>query len=665
MAIQNLVSGGYRGKLGDTIGQAWKNKRVIKSYAVPSNPRTEKQQANRARFAQAVKLSQLALSINKGVPMWKSSEKTDYNMRMSQAKKNIDEGLVGWQATPLYPSGTTPTATLLNIFIRKEGVDRYILSSETVTALTIPRDFCFVIQVKEISTGDTTDLYFSVIVDPLSADFATIIIPAEYELLEESQIIGITTDDINHNGTFASIPPQMLQKVQKITVDDCVFSWTEQGKLLVTSQKMAQVQDPLSIQLIANFADLYTGESSTDSYYANYAGSSTIIGNYDIAQEDLLPANTAIQLIAYKEGEIFEDVEFIINPVTIPNKSVALDYPNIYVKATATEVQTASFEQVTEFTRNIQFTNITSDQNFKTLDWIDIPFTDMSKTYNPVVLSNGKITVNVSSSVQFYSLLKETADIYIMATVDGADITMKFESVVNPYPNNFIKVPVTAIQQTTAGFRVDLAGYIASPSLDYPVGFRGANFINYCGQTVDLSYFDEVYPLLNARNETSFGVPLLYTKEPTTMIFDYNQGTAEERRYYIMENISIPVQTTTMTALCSLVDDYQTCYYVTVEEGGGLDHLLLKFSENTMLPINGRAYGDLTYTSDVQSTPKTVTLDSGWTTEVLAYETSIDTSETLRGDEYSITGNMSLTLEFSEGGITKRVEGGRFDLGSL
>ena len=51
MAIQNFLSGGYYGKLGETVGQRWKNKRTIRSYVIPRNPRTEKQQAKRVRFS--------------------------------------------------------------------------------------------------------------------------------------------------------------------------------------------------------------------------------------------------------------------------------------------------------------------------------------------------------------------------------------------------------------------------------------------------------------------------------------------------------------------------------------------------------------------------------------------------------------------------------------
>ena len=61
MAVQNFLSGGYYGKLGETVGQRWKNKRTIRTYVIPRNPRTEKQQANRGLFANAVTFAQIGL----------------------------------------------------------------------------------------------------------------------------------------------------------------------------------------------------------------------------------------------------------------------------------------------------------------------------------------------------------------------------------------------------------------------------------------------------------------------------------------------------------------------------------------------------------------------------------------------------------------------------
>ncbi len=73
MAKQNFLAGGYIGKLGDTIGQRWKDKKIIRSYVKPRNPNTPAQQTARQQFALANKLAQQAMVINGHQGIWDTS----------------------------------------------------------------------------------------------------------------------------------------------------------------------------------------------------------------------------------------------------------------------------------------------------------------------------------------------------------------------------------------------------------------------------------------------------------------------------------------------------------------------------------------------------------------------------------------------------------------
>lgn len=121
MAIQNFLSGGYYGKLGQTIGQRWKNKRTVKSYAVPTNPRTEKQQANRGRFANGVKLAQLAQAATYRSLLFSSESNTEWALRMSVAKNATDSGVTGLDAVPLCPTGFVPKYLITNAILQNPG----------------------------------------------------------------------------------------------------------------------------------------------------------------------------------------------------------------------------------------------------------------------------------------------------------------------------------------------------------------------------------------------------------------------------------------------------------------------------------------------------------------------------------------------------------------
>jgi len=51
MGIINFLKGTYDGRVGATVGAKWKNKGIIRTYAIPANPNTPAQQTTRTGFA--------------------------------------------------------------------------------------------------------------------------------------------------------------------------------------------------------------------------------------------------------------------------------------------------------------------------------------------------------------------------------------------------------------------------------------------------------------------------------------------------------------------------------------------------------------------------------------------------------------------------------------
>lgn len=126
MAIQNFLSGGYYGKLGATVGQRWKNKRTIRTYVVPFNPRTEKQQANRGNFANAVEYAQMGLQMNYYATCFESESFTRWNYRMRTARDLKTSGLSGLDLIPLYPLAFTPPLLINEITKSATPTPRHI-----------------------------------------------------------------------------------------------------------------------------------------------------------------------------------------------------------------------------------------------------------------------------------------------------------------------------------------------------------------------------------------------------------------------------------------------------------------------------------------------------------------------------------------------------------
>ena len=115
MAIQNFLSGGYYGKLGATVGQRWKNKRTIRTYVKPANPRTEVQQANRNKFANAVTFAQMGMQMNYYATVFDDPNFTHWNYRMKVARELRNQGLSNLDLIPLYPNSFVPPTLIQSV----------------------------------------------------------------------------------------------------------------------------------------------------------------------------------------------------------------------------------------------------------------------------------------------------------------------------------------------------------------------------------------------------------------------------------------------------------------------------------------------------------------------------------------------------------------------
>lgn len=134
MAIQNFLSGGYYGKLGATVGQRWKNKRTVRAYVVPRNPRTPKQQANRGQFGNAVTFAQAGLQMNYYATCFENESFTRWNYRMKTARFLERESFEYLDLIPLYPPNFTPPQLITSIkILGTEGANKIIFSCPGLT----------------------------------------------------------------------------------------------------------------------------------------------------------------------------------------------------------------------------------------------------------------------------------------------------------------------------------------------------------------------------------------------------------------------------------------------------------------------------------------------------------------------------------------------------
>jgi hypothetical protein len=160
MAIQDFLSGGFYGKIGDVVGQRWHNKRYIRAYVKPSNPNTPAQQRNRSLFAKANKLAQMAFNINKGDKAWNTAEKGEYSQRVGTAINRLKAGMSDTDALPLFPDGYIPDHTLTDpLFFDNPAFTWYLVISKDPFDC-IGRKFGVVIYCFNVLTDKWEDVEF-------------------------------------------------------------------------------------------------------------------------------------------------------------------------------------------------------------------------------------------------------------------------------------------------------------------------------------------------------------------------------------------------------------------------------------------------------------------------------------------------------------------------
>lgn len=197
MAKQNFISGGYYGKLGNTVGQRWKNKRTIRTYVIPRNPRTEVQQANRARFANLVPFAQLGMSANKGVSAFIKENVTEWQARMSACSYFYSLGYQELDLIPLYPQEYTVPYIISTAKRTHKAKDAYQYLEVVGTLPTNIRNVSVLAKYVK-GAGKPSEVYLFEGVFEQQADYnLKVLLPSELELTEDTKIRIVSRDDVN------------------------------------------------------------------------------------------------------------------------------------------------------------------------------------------------------------------------------------------------------------------------------------------------------------------------------------------------------------------------------------------------------------------------------------------------------------------------------------
>lgn len=343
MATQNFVAGGFYGKLGAMVGQRWRNKRIVRAYAVPANPRTPEQQGNRARFAQATAAAQEAMIFNKNAPCWNYEGKTEWMARVGEAKTRIDNGITGWLAVPLYPSGTTPEMTITDIQSATGTSGGILLQSATLATLASPRKFTLQVKMLEQSSGELVNVYLEGATEAGSADLVEITPDSGYSLTEDSTVVGITFDDADNDNKIIYIAPQKIGLPQNITITDAALSYADSTHVLVSSEQARGLGYVYGISVAITLTDGTTGNAKSITATTNNVLGNATLATVEIAATDVLFSNAQAAFTVTSTPSGAPDLAINAATASLGQKEIAVTLASPAASLTAAARKSGSF----------------------------------------------------------------------------------------------------------------------------------------------------------------------------------------------------------------------------------------------------------------------------------------------------------------------------------
>lgn len=272
MAIQNFLSGGYYGKLGETVGQRWKNKRTIRTYVIPNNPRTERQQANRGLFANAVAYAQMGLQMNYYATCFESEEFTHWNYRMRVARQLREKGLTGLDLIPLYPLSFTPQTLITELEIKEIKDNKHVTILCPALQGEVSRVFSIMFDIFDENGQELGLKLYLGIYSPMEKGILKIDVDDAKEINDYLKVRIVSNDDVNSTTDLIASPTIGIKQKQ-IEVKDfdtsvLSFSKDQTGITVIFGEKWREdvITNTISgsVSYISNGAkisDIFSGDA--------------------------------------------------------------------------------------------------------------------------------------------------------------------------------------------------------------------------------------------------------------------------------------------------------------------------------------------------------------------------------------------------------------------
>ena len=295
MAKQNFIGGGYYGKLGDTVGQRWKNKRTIRSYVIPRNPRTDVQQANRARFKNLVPFAQLGMSANKGATVFIKENMTEWQARMSACSYFNSLGYNELDLVPLYPADYVAPYVISIVKRTNKEKDSFQYFDVVGTLPSGTRNVTVLAKYVQGAEKPSEVFLFEGVFEQNEDYNLKVSVPAGLELTEDTKIRIISRDDVDSATDMIASAMVNVSKpdISYIDFDTSVVAITHEGATysILTNQNFMEgtvVATGITIKSVVR--GQWQTYELTGVSVVNNAGKAKIVGELSNYDENNVPA---------------------------------------------------------------------------------------------------------------------------------------------------------------------------------------------------------------------------------------------------------------------------------------------------------------------------------------------------------------------------------------
>lgn len=292
MATQNFLSGGYYGKLGATVGQRWKNKRTIRTYVIPHDPKTPDQIAQRTKFGSGVFYAQLAQQANYSCTFFNSESMTNWNRRMSIAVENKSLFTTLLSLIPLIPNNSVAPYTITSGTYKVDN-DTHTMEIKLDGHLpSAARKYTVLLTNNPTGTTAADVKMLSATSTAANPNVLTTSELADFEMLDTTKVRVVSSDDVDSSLDMVISAEITLEKEGLIPVplDIVVSSVSQTADTTVITFTDDYVSGDTAINIGAIVADLNGKIISLSEYTKSIVNNGGKLA-LQIVQTDYAPEN--------------------------------------------------------------------------------------------------------------------------------------------------------------------------------------------------------------------------------------------------------------------------------------------------------------------------------------------------------------------------------------